>query len=76
MVFELLMADQPKREAAHDPQSRFWDWAERMDISGSRFPGRAQVAPDSSHNAIAVNLDACIHCNLCVRAAARSRSTT
>jgi formate dehydrogenase major subunit len=26
------------------------------------------VAPDRSHPAMAVNLDACIHCNLCVRA--------
>ncbi len=68
MVFELLMADQPERAAAHDPQSRFWDWADRMKVTGSRFPGRAQVEADSSHSAIAVNLDACIHCNLCVRA--------
>ncbi|MCG8593053.1 MAG: 2Fe-2S iron-sulfur cluster-binding protein, partial [Kiloniellales bacterium] len=68
MVFELLMADQPKREVAHDPQSRFWDWAERMNVWSSRFPARPQVEADSSHSAIAVNLDACIHCNLCVRA--------
>ena len=68
MVFELLMADQPAREQAHDPNSRFWDWADRMGVAGSRFPARDGVAPDSSHSAIAVNLDACIHCNLCVRA--------
>src|SRR5512141_843845 len=24
MVFELLMSDQPKRETAHDPLSKFW----------------------------------------------------
>src|SRR4051812_21865593 len=28
LVFELLTADQPEREAAHDPGSRFWLWAD------------------------------------------------
>ena len=69
MVFELLLADQPKREAAHDLQSGFWGWVDRMEIADvSRFAGRDAPSPDSSHQAIAVNLDACIHCNLCVRA--------
>ena len=68
MVFELLVADQPARESAHDPQSKLWDWAERLGVETSRFPARTTVTPDSSHTAIAVNLDACIHCNLCVRA--------
>ncbi|MDX1576727.1 MAG: 2Fe-2S iron-sulfur cluster-binding protein, partial [Kiloniellales bacterium] len=68
MVFELLVADQPPREQAHDPRSKLWDWAERMGVEASRFPAREQVPADSSHAAIAVNLDACIHCNLCVRA--------
>jgi formate dehydrogenase major subunit len=67
-VFELLVADQPAREAAHDPQSKLWGWAERLGVETSRFPARSAVTPDSSHTAIAVNLDACIHCNLCVRA--------
>src|SRR3972149_5474772 len=41
MVFELLIADQPDRATqAHDSQSKFWAWAERMDIELSRFPGR------------------------------------
>jgi formate dehydrogenase major subunit len=39
-----------------------------MDTASSRFPGRAQPPPDASHRAMRVNLDACIHCNLCVRA--------
>ena len=39
-----------------------------MEVADSRFPARAKATPDSSHTAIAVNLDACIHCNLCVRA--------
>src|SRR5215510_3179012 len=66
MVFELLIADQPDRETeAHDPKSKFWAWADRMDIAVSRFPERMSPAPDRSHPAMAVNLDACIQCNLC-----------
>jgi formate dehydrogenase major subunit len=68
LVMELLVADQPARESAHQHDSRLWQWAERMDTVSSRFPGRAQPAPDASHRAMRVNLDACIHCNLCVRA--------
>src|SRR5262245_46332559 len=69
MVFELLIADQPdRRGAAHDPASKFWSWADRMGIALSRYPRRERPAPDRSHPAMAVNLDACIHCNLCVRA--------
>ena len=68
MVFELLLADQPERKVAHDPQSKFWAWAERMNIAVSRFPRDLRPGPDRSHPAMAVNLDACIQCNLCVRA--------
>src|ERR1043166_7590434 len=70
MVFELLIADQPDRNTqAHDPASKFWAWADRMGIATSRLPARAhEPAPDRSHVAMAVNLDACIQCNLCVRA--------
>src|SRR5712672_4134585 len=68
LVFELLIGDQPERAAAHDPDSRLWQWADTLDVSHSRFPRRAQPAPDRSHPAMAVQLDACIHCNLCVRA--------
>ena len=69
MVFELLATDQPERETlAHDPASKFWEWADRMDVAVGRYPERKKVAPDRSHPAMAVNLDACIHCNLCVRA--------
>jgi formate dehydrogenase major subunit len=68
MVFELLMSDQPAREIAHDPQSKFWAWADRMNVATSRFGQRHTPAPDRSHVAMAVNLDACIQCNLCVRA--------
>ena len=68
LVFELLVADQPDRAVAHDPQSKFWDWADKVGVAASRFPARPAVAPDASHSAMRVNLDACIHCNLCVRA--------
>jgi formate dehydrogenase major subunit len=68
LVFELLVGDQPDRAAAHDPGSRLWQWADTLDISDSRFPRRPPAAPDRSHPAMAVQLDACIQCNLCVRA--------
>ena len=68
MVMELLVADQPPRDAAHEYDSKLWQWAERLDVTASRFPARSAPAPDPSHPAMRVNLDACIHCNLCVRA--------
>ena len=68
MVAELLLTDQPAREVAHDPDSEFWKVATRMELKQGRFPRRATPAPDRSHVAMAVNLDACIQCNLCVRA--------
>ena len=68
MVFELLVADQPPRERHHDPESKFWNWAERVGVTASRFPARQTPGADLSHPAMAVNLDACINCTLCVRA--------
>ncbi|MEZ5669304.1 MAG: formate dehydrogenase subunit alpha [Alphaproteobacteria bacterium] len=68
MVMELLLADQPARERAHDPESRLWQWADRIGIADSRFPHSESPSADMSHSAMAVQLDACIHCNLCVRA--------
>jgi formate dehydrogenase major subunit len=68
LVFELLVADQPERATSHDPDSRFWNWADRVEVETSRFPVGARPKADFSHPAMAVQLDACIHCNLCVRA--------
>ena len=69
LVFELLVGDQPERARAHDPDSKFWNWADRVGVADSRFPTReAPVDKDFSHPAMAVQLDACIQCNLCVRA--------
>ena len=50
MVFELLVTDQPERATSHDPQSKFWSWADRMGIDVGRFPEREKMpAPDRSH---------------------------
>src|SRR5262249_53871548 len=68
MVTELLLTDQPDRAHAHDPDSQLWKTATRMKIEQGRFPTREAPAADRSHIAMAVNLDACIQCNLCVRA--------
>src|SRR5213082_3655541 len=68
MVLELLLADQPPKDVARDPKSEFWQTAERQNVVVSRFPRHVAPVPDRSHPAMAVNLDACIQCNLCVRA--------
>ena len=68
MVMELLVADQPPRDQSHDPDSELWRYAETQDVDSARFPAKAAPDADSSHPAIAVNMDACIQCNLCVRA--------
>jgi len=71
MVMEMLLADQPAREVAHDRSSHLWDMAEQQGVTDSRFPAmEAARVPllDDSHVAMHVNLDACIQCNLCVRA--------
>src|SRR5579863_10191732 len=68
MVMELLVADQPARETSHDPDSKFWHWAEKVGVTESRFPAAERWATDASHPAMRVNLDACIQCGLCVRA--------
>jgi formate dehydrogenase major subunit len=69
MVFELLQTDQPARDSAHDSKSKFWGWVDKMELTPtSRYPAKARQEADKSHSAIAVHLDACIQCNLCVRA--------
>jgi formate dehydrogenase major subunit len=68
MVFELLVADQPPRESHPDPESDFWHWSEAVGVTASRYAPGEKPTQDISHPAIAVNLDACIACNLCERA--------
>ena len=66
MVLELLLADAPTGEHADDSELRVW--AMELGVHRSRFAAREQPVPDLTHPAIAVNLDACIHCGRCVRA--------
>jgi len=71
MVVEMLLADQPARDASHDASSHLWDMADANGVTHSRFPKleRDRVPLlDDSHVAMRVNLDACIQCGLCVRA--------
>lgn len=66
MVLELLESDTVDTQYIHD--SRLTYWSRELGVSQRRFERREQPQPDYSHPAIAVNLDACIQCTLCVRA--------
>ena len=66
LVLELLLSDMP--EADYTRHNELDHWAGKLGVGKPRFPSRGQVAPDLSHPAIAVNLDACIQCTRCVRA--------
>ena len=71
MVVEMLLADQPEKDVAHDKSSHLWDMADLNGVSGSRLPKLEKdriPLLDDSHVAMRVNLDACIQCGLCVRA--------
>ena len=66
MVLELLNSD--VHEQVYTPTSELAEWSARLGLGNTRFPKRAQPAPDLSHPAIAVKLDACIQCTRCLRA--------
>ncbi len=66
MVVELLQSDLP--EARYTRHNEVDDWATKLGVGRPRFPSREQPPPDTSHPAIAVNLDACIQCTRCLRA--------
>jgi formate dehydrogenase major subunit len=66
MIVELLASDMPAR--VYKPDSELAYWQRKLGIETLRFEARAQPAPDVSHPAMAVNLDACIQCTRCVRA--------
>ena len=69
MVLELLLADMPLQGASpYRLDSELDHWATKLNVFSPRFEPREPVAPDLSHPAIAVNLDACIQCTRCVRA--------
>jgi formate dehydrogenase major subunit len=66
MIVELLAADVPAKFYRAD--SELEHWKRTLGIRAPRFAARKQPAPDTSHPAMAVNLDACIQCTRCVRA--------
>jgi formate dehydrogenase major subunit len=66
MVVELLLAEAPA--AAQRADSELLHWAGELGVEGTRFAPRPPTAPDLSHPAMAVALDACIQCGRCVRA--------
>ena len=66
MVLELLQADLP--ETAYTRHNEVDEWAAKLEVGKPRFAPRPAVAPDHTHAAIAVNLDACIQCTRCLRA--------
>jgi formate dehydrogenase major subunit len=77
MVLEMLLSDMPAKghKWIGDDETRqhgeLSDWAARMHVNvrpALAAIAREQPAPDLSHPAMAVNLDACIQCNRCVRA--------
>ena len=75
LVLELLRADMPAATAdGRHPYTRHSEldhWAAQLGLGAPRFAARAgstALAPDLSHPAIAVNLDACIQCTRCLRA--------
>jgi len=74
MVLELLLSDMPDQghkwtdKGQHGELS---DWSSKMNVTVRaelQVLRREQPASDVSHPAMAVNLDACIQCNRCVRA--------
>ena len=68
MIFELLAADQPCKNNHPDPESKFWKWSEKLEADEKTFPKNKVLERDISHPSMHVNLQACINCNLCVRA--------
>ena len=77
MVLEMLLSDMPEQgykwNDAHgaQPHGELSDWSARMGVQvrpALKALRRAQPLADLSHPAMAVNLDACIQCNRCVRA--------
>ena len=66
MVLELLQSDMPETAFTRDNELDIW--CRKVGLGKPRFAPRSRVAPDRSHPAIEVNLDACIQCTRCLRA--------
>jgi formate dehydrogenase major subunit len=67
LVIELLKSDMPA-DRSYTLDDELEQWARALRVTTPRFARRAQPAPDLSHPAMSVNLDACIQCTRCVRA--------
>ena len=74
MVLELLLSDMPDQGykwTEVGQHGELSDWAQAMNVTVRpelQSLRREQPSADVSHPAMAVNLDACIQCNRCVRA--------
>jgi formate dehydrogenase major subunit len=70
LVLELLMSDAGAASDDYTRASELTHWARQLAVATDRLPRRARAyaAPDLSHPAIAVHLDACIQCTRCLRA--------
>jgi formate dehydrogenase major subunit len=77
MVLEMLLSDMPdtgykwNEKDETQQHGKLSDWAARLDVTVRpelKALRREQPKADVSHPAMAVNLDACIQCNRCVRA--------
>jgi formate dehydrogenase major subunit len=77
MVLEMLLSDMPdtgykwNEKDESQQHGELSDWAARMQVQVRpelKALRREQPKADMSHPAMAVNLDACIQCNRCVRA--------
>jgi formate dehydrogenase major subunit len=77
MVLEMLLSDMPdtgykwNEKDESQQHGELSDWAARLGVQVRpelKALRREQPASDISHPAMAVNLDACIQCNRCVRA--------
>ncbi|MEY2860687.1 MAG: hypothetical protein RL392_1145 [Pseudomonadota bacterium] len=77
MVLEMLLSDMPdtgykwNEKDESQQHGELSDWAARMQVQVRpelKTLRREQPKADMSHPAMAVNLDACIQCNRCVRA--------
>ena len=69
MVTELLLTDMPGNSTKQYKRDSELDaWAAKLAVTKPRYPQRTQWAPDESHPAMSIHLDACIQCGRCVRA--------
>jgi CRP-like cAMP-binding protein/NAD-dependent dihydropyrimidine dehydrogenase PreA subunit len=69
-LVELLIADHPSpcaKERQHPGECELEALARQFDVVGSRFPGRVELRRDDSSLVIAVDHNACILCDRCVR---------